>query len=217
MGSGIENSKDRIQKIMAVLGPLYPDRTPLLYFENPFQLLIATSLAAQCTDAAVNKVTPELFRRFPDPGALADAPLKELETLVHPLGFFHAKAHNIRAIAKQVNEKFLGKVPNTMDELLTLPGVGRKTASVILSVCYGENAIIVDTHFSRVTLRLGLTASQRPEVIEEDIAAIVPEDEWTAVSHVLNRFGRAQCNAKKPACSSCPVLDLCPALQYHPA
>ena len=201
---------------MAVLNPLFPDRKSLLVFENPFQLLIATSLAAQCTDAAVNLVTPELFRRFPDPVSLAAAPLAELETIVHPLGFFHAKAHNIKAISRQLTEKFSSEVPRTMDELLLLPGVGRKTASVVLSFCFNECAVIVDTHFSRVTRRLGLTASERPEVIEENIAAIAPKSEWVNVSLVLNRFGRTVCQAKKPSCQSCPVRELCPSGQDFP-
>ena len=158
------SNADKLKQIMKILDPLYPDRRPLLNFKNPFELLIATSLAAQCTDAAVNKITPELFGRFPVPKSLADAPLQELETIVHPLGFFHAKAHNIKAISKQLAEKYNSEVPGTMEKLLTLPGVGRKTASVVLSVCYGVSAIIVDTHFSRVTQRLGLTSSDRPEI-----------------------------------------------------
>ena len=205
----IQNPEKHLAGIMKILGPLFPDRKSLLNHENPFQLLIATSLAAQCTDAGVNKVTPELFRRFPDPSSLAQAPLADVETIVHPLGFFHAKAHNIKAISKQLAEKFGSQVPETMDELLTLPGVGRKTASVILAFCFNTPAIIVDTHFSRICQRLGLSPSERPEIIERDIAAITPKEEWTAVSLVLNRFGREICNAKKPICDTCPVTDFC--------
>ena len=194
---------------MSILDPLFPDHKPLLNYENPFQLLIATSLAAQCTDAAVNKVTPELFGRFPDPASLSMAPLPDLETIVHSLGFFRAKAHNIKALSKQLNEKFNNEVPKTMEELTTLPGVGRKTASVILSTCFNEPAIIVDTHFTRVSRRLGLTASERADVIEENIAAIAPRETWISVSHTLNRFGRTVCLAKKPLCETCPVRELC--------
>jgi endonuclease-3 len=202
--------KDRLAKIMAILGPLYPDHKPLLDYRNPFQLLVATVLAAQCTDAAVNLVTPALFARFPGPAALAEAPLAELETLIHSTGFFRAKAHNIKALSAQIRDSHGGEVPQTMEALTALPGVGRKTGGVVLSTFFGVPAIIVDTHFARVTLRLDLTRSERPELIEPDIAAIAPPDEWTAVSHVLNRHGRSCCRARKPSCGECPVNSLCP-------
>ena len=201
--------KENLRKIMAILGPLYPERRPFLDFESPFQLLVATVLAAQCADAAVNKVTPLLFGRFPDPASLAKAPLSELETIVHSLGFFRSKAHNIRALSLKLVEQYHGEVPETMEELTALPGVGRKTASVVLSVCHGKPAIIVDTHFSRVSRRLGLTKSERPEEIEKNIAAIAPPEEWTAISMVLNRLGRAICHARKPECETCPVKKFC--------
>jgi len=203
--------KDHLSKIMIILGPLFPDRRPMLHYESPFQLLVATVLAAQCSDFAVNKVTPELFSHFPDSASMAQAPLGELETIVHSLGFFRAKAHNIKALSRQLTEGHGGKVPATMGELTALPGVGRKTASVVLSVCYGEPAIIVDTHFSRVTRRLGLTHSERPEEIEKNIAAISAPGEWIAISSVLNRFGRAVCHARKPECGTCPIGTLCPS------
>jgi endonuclease-3 len=204
-----ENKQERLEKVMAILGPLYPDHRPFLNFETPFQLLTATVLAAQCTDAAVNIVTVELFRRFPGPAELAEAPLAELEKIVHATTFFRAKAHNIKALSRQLMDLYGGEVPRTMESLTALPGVGRKTASVVLSTCFGEAAIIVDTHFSRVTFRLGLTHSTRPEEIEKHIADIAPKDQWIAVSHVLNRFGRAICHARKPACAECPVHHLC--------
>jgi endonuclease-3 len=202
--------KDRLAKIMAILGPLYPAHKPLLDYQNPFQLLVATVLAAQCTDAAVNMVTPALFARFPDPAALAEAPLAELETLIHSTGFFRAKAHNINALSAQLRDRHGGEVPQTMEDLTVLPGVGRKTGGVVLSTFFGVPAIIVDTHFSRVTRRLDFTRSERPELIERDIAAIAPPDEWTAVSHVLNRHGRSCCHSRKPSCGECPVSGLCP-------
>jgi endonuclease-3 len=200
---------------MAVLGPLYPDHRPLLNFENPFQLLVATVLAAQCTDAAVNLVTPALFARYPDPAALAEAPLADLETLLHPTGFFRAKAHNVKALSRLLCKRPGGGrggdgLPRTMEELTALPGVGRKTASVVLSTCFGLPAIIVDTHFSRVTRRMGFTRSDRPEVIERDLGGLAPEEQWTAISHVLNRHGRSCCHARKPACGTCPVNTQCP-------
>ena len=205
-----KTNKERLQKIMAILGPLFPERKPFLDFENPFQLLVATVLSAQCTDAAVNKVTPELFRRFPNPAALADAPLAEVERLVHSTGTFRAKAHNIKALSRMIAERHGGEIPTTMEALTAMPGVGRKTAGVVLSVCFGQPAICVDTHFSRVSRRLGLARSEKAEEIEKEIAAITPREEWTAVSNVLNRFGRAVCHARNPACETCPVKDLCP-------
>jgi endonuclease-3 len=203
------DKKARLQKVMKILGPLYPDHRPLLDFETPFQLLVSTVLAAQCTDAAVNIATKELFSRFPDPAALAEAPLPELEKILHSITFFRAKAHNIKALSKQLLEKHAGKVPGTMEELTAFPGVGRKTGSVVLSTCFGIPAIIVDTHFSRVTKRLDFTHSERPEEIEKNLAALTPRDQWIAVSHVLNRFGRATCHARRPECDHCPVQELC--------
>ncbi|MCL2834943.1 MAG: endonuclease III [Treponema sp.] len=198
-----------LKKIMEILGPMFPDHKPMLDFKNPFELLIATVLAAQCSDIAVNKVTPQLFARFPDAASLAKAPLQDLETIVHSLGFFRAKAHNIKALSNQLVLKYSGEVRGTMEELTALPGVGRKTASVVLSVCFNVPAIAVDTHFTRVSQRLGLTASERPEVIEENIKAIAPEEEWIAIGYVLNFFGRKTCHAKKPDCPACPVRGLC--------
>jgi endonuclease-3 len=203
-----ENS-EKLREIMAVLGPMYPDRRPFLNFENPFQLLVATVLSAQCTDAAVNTVTPELFRRFPGPAALADAPLGEVERIVHPTGTFRAKAHNIKALSRMITERHGGEVPAAMEALTAMPGVGRKTAGTVLSVCFGQPAIIVDTHFSRVARRLGLTRSDKPEEIEKDIAAISRREDWIEISSVLNRFGRAICHARKPECEICPVKVHC--------
>ena len=203
------NTKEKLQKIMAILGPLFPDRKSFLNYENPFQLLVATVLSAQCTDAMVNTVTPELFRRFPSPAALAEAPLAEVEHLVHSTGTFRQKAHNIKALSRMLTERYSGEVPPSMEKLTAMPGVGRKTAGTVLSNCFGQPAICVDTHFSRVTKRLGLTRCEKPEEIEKDIAAVTPSEEWSDVSNVLNRFGRATCHARKPECGSCPVNDLC--------
>jgi endonuclease-3 len=219
MESSGEKQK-RLKKIMAILGPLYQDHRPLLNYGSPFQLLVATVLAAQCTDAAVNLVTLELFRRFPDPPSLAEAPLQELEKIVHSTGFFRAKAHNIKALSRLIMERHGGEAPASIEELTALPGVGRKTASVVLSTCFGVPAIIVDTHFSRVCRRLGFTASDRPEQIEKDMAALAPKTGWIALSHILNRFGRDICHARKPICASgktdaCPVEALCSGKTPH--
>jgi len=203
-----ENS-GKLREIMAILGPMYPDHRPFLNFENPFQLLVATVLSAQCTDAAVNTVTPELFHRFPDPAALADAPLGEVERIVHPTGTFRAKAHNIKALSRMISERHGGEVPSTMEELLSMPGVGRKTAGTVLSTCFGQPAIIVDTHFTRVSHRLALTRSEKPEEIEKDIAAISQKEDWIEISGVINRFGRAICHARGPECEICPVKNFC--------
>jgi endonuclease-3 len=207
-----QGEKKRLAKIMAILEPLYPDHRPLLNYGSPFQLLTATVLAAQCTDAAVNLVTAELFRRYPDPAALAEAPLGELERIVHSTGFFRAKARNIRALSRLILDRHGGEVPRTMEELTALPGVGRKTASVVLSTCFGRPAIIVDTHFSRVCRRLGFSHNERPDLIERDMAALAPESEWTALSHVFNRFGRDTCHARKPACGECSTARFCPSI-----
>jgi endonuclease-3 len=205
----ITSKKDHLEKIMAILAPIYPDRRPFLNFENPFQLLVATVLAAQCMDVTVNTVTPELFRRFPDPDCLMNAPLAEVERIIRTTTFFRAKAHNIKALSRMIVERHGGQVPGTMEALTSMPGVGRKTAGTVLSVYFGQPAIIVDTHFSRVSRRLGLTGSDKPEVIEKDIAAAAKKEEWTEISNVLNRFGRAVCHARKPECEKCPVIDFC--------
>jgi len=202
------DSAGKLREIMAVLGPMYSDRRPFLNFENPFQLLVATVLAAQCTDAAVNTVTPELFRRFPDPAALADAPLGEVERIVHPTGTFRAKAHNIKALSRMIAERHGGEVPSTMEALTVMPGVGRKTAGTVLSVCFGQPAIVVDTHFARVSRRLTLTRSDKPDEIEKDIAAISKKEDWIEISGVINRFGRAICHARKPECEICPIKKI---------
>jgi endonuclease-3 len=169
-------------------------------------------LAAQCTDAAVNLVTPALFARFPGPAALADAPLAALETLIHSTGFFRAKARNIKALSRQLCNLHGGEVPQTMEELTALPGVGRKTAGVVLSACFGIPAVIVDTHFSRVACRMGFAKPARAEIIERDLAAAAPREQWIALSHVLNRHGRSRCHARKPFCDTCPVHAACPKI-----
>lgn len=206
----IWSMEERLQKILAILRREYPDRQPLLVYATPFQLLVAVILSAQTTDAGVNKVTPELFARYPDPPSLAAAPLAELERIIHPLGFFHTKAVNIKKTAALVAERFRGSVPREMDDLLTLPGVGRKTAGVLRAALYGLPAVIVDTHCSRVALRLGVTTTRDPARAEREIAARIPEADWSDFSMTVNRHGRRYCTARSPRCPECPLLGLCP-------
>lgn len=188
----------------------YTNTAPLLTFENPYQLLIAVVLSAQTTDAQVNNVTPRLFERYPTPHALAQADVDEVAAIVRSTGFYKTKAKNIRACAAALVEHQDAVVPRTMEELTALPGVGRKTASVILAVIYQEPAIIVDTHFSRVARRVELTDEKAPERIERQIAERVERSLWSELSMLLNRHGRRYCTARSPRCVDCPISSLCP-------
>jgi endonuclease III len=203
--------RKRAVRVLSTLAPYYPELRPMLDFESPFSLLVATVLSAQCTDAMVNRVTPVLFAAFRGPAELAAAPLERLEEIIHSTGFFHAKARNLVALSRIIEDRFEGEVPRTMDDLLTLPGVGRKTAGVVLSACFGESAIIVDTHFGRVSRRLGFARSEDPEHLEKEIADLLSKEKWTAASHILNQHGREFCKARLPRCADCPVADLCPS------
>jgi endonuclease-3 len=205
------NSRSRFIQILEILAPFYPNLKPALDYENPFELLVATVLSAQCTDAMVNTVTPALFARFPSPKEMAAAHITELETLVHSTGFYHNKAKNIKALSVMLEDDYHGKVPNTMEHLIKLPGVGRKTAGVVLSVFFKTPAIIVDTHFARVSRRLGFTESENPDIIEKNIADLLPQDLWTKASHLLNQHGRTYCHARKPHCADCPLSGNCPS------
>lgn len=188
----------------------YTDTTPLLEYENEFQLLIAVILSAQTTDAQVNKVTPNLFRRYPSAEALARADRRTVEEIIRSTGFFRSKARNIIACAAAVLDRHGSEVPKTMDDLTALPGVGRKTAGVILAVVHGEPAIIVDTHFARVSRRLGLSDQEDPGRIEKQIADRVDREIWSELSMLLNRHGRRYCTARSPRCDECPIRDMCP-------
>jgi endonuclease III len=202
-----------LERALDTLSRHYPERKSFLDYENPFQLLVAVVLSAQCTDACVNEVTPALFSAYPDPTALSTASPTDLETLVFRTGFYRTKARHIREAAAIIVERFGGKVPGTMEELTSLPGVGRKSAGVILTRCYGGEAIIVDTHFARVAWRLGLTAKEKnglaPARVERDVAALLPKGRWTECSDLLNRHGRETCFARKPRCFSCPISAEC--------
>jgi endonuclease-3 len=202
----------RAERIAARLEEAYPDATCELDFANPWQLLVATILSAQCTDKMVNQVTPALFDEFPDPLSLARAPQAKIERIIRKTGFYSQKAKAIRACAKHISEKFSGSVPQTMAELTSLQGVGRKTASVVLGTAFGQPAVFVDTHVKRLTNRLGLTRAQEPNEIEEDVKRLLPEREWTAFCHRLIHHGRRVCFARNPKCENCPLASICPRI-----
>ncbi|MCX6345393.1 MAG: endonuclease III [Armatimonadetes bacterium] len=206
----LEKRSDRALRIIEMLRIEYPDAKCSLDFTTPHELLVAAILAAQCTDVRVNMVTPELFRKYPNVEAFANADYAELEEMVKPAGFFRNKSRAIIESARQIVSDFGGKVPETMDELLSLNGVGRKTANLILGVAYKKPAIIVDTHVKRVSKRLGLTENEDPTKIEFDLDKILPEQEWTHFNHLIIYHGRAICKAPTPLCGSCVALSLCP-------
>jgi len=190
----------------------YPDAHCALDFTSPFQLVIATILSAQCTDKRVNMVTPALFKRYPTPAALAAANPEELEDLIKSTGFFRNKTKSLLGMAAAVAEQHGGNVPDEMDALVTLPGVGRKTANVVLGNAFDKNeGVVVDTHVSRVTQRLGLTKHTDPVKIEQDLIGVFPRDRWTMLSHLLIEHGRTICDARRPKCEECFLNDLCPS------
>lgn len=201
----------RAAELAARLARAYPAVECPLVHENAFQLLAAVILSAQCTDAAVNKVTPELFRRFRTPLALSRAALIEIEPIIRTLGLFRAKAKSLKRCAEQLVQEFGGAVPSTMEELTGLAGVGRKTANVMLGHAFDTPGIAVDTHCKRLANRLALTRQQDPVKIEKDLARLLPPAEWTGFSHRLIIHGRRVCNARKPACARCELASLCPS------
>ncbi|MGD9080255.1 MAG: endonuclease III [Desulfobacterales bacterium] len=202
--------KARADKIRKILREIYPEVKTQLFHQNPFQLLVATILSAQCTDKQVNQVTPVLFKRFKTPADFAGAPLKSIEKLIRPTGFFHNKAKNIKNCSKAILDRHSGRVPQTMEELLKLPGVGRKTANVVLGAAFGISGVVVDTHVARISARLGLTENKDPVKIEFDLMEIVPKRAWNDFSLQLIFFGRETCMARKPKCPTCPLNKLCP-------
>jgi len=205
-------TKARAAAIDARLKEVYPTARIALGYESEFQLLVAVILSAQTTDIGVNKVTPVLFERFPDPAALAGADPAEVEEIVHPTGFFRNKTKNIMGAARAIVAEFDGRVPDTMEELLTLPGVARKTANIVLYNAFGKTeGIAVDTHVFRLAHRLGFTGQDDPNKVERDLMAIFPREEWGALTYRLIEHGRAICDAKRPVCGQCVVADLCPA------
>ena len=213
-GPGAEPA--RVREILKRLKKAYPDAKPLLRYRNPYELLIGTILAAQCTDERVNQVTPALFAKWPTPRDMLCAVPQELEEIIRPTGFFHNKARLIREACFTLSEKYDGRLPDTIEELVKLKGVGRKTANVIVGHCYGKPAVVVDTHCGRVSRRLGLTQNTDPVKVERDLRALVPEAEQTAFSDTINWHGRFRCKARSPQCPQCELEDLCPFPEKTP-
>ncbi|QDO90498.1 endonuclease III [Ornithinimicrobium ciconiae] len=201
----------RARRMYRLLAQRYPDAHCELDFTTPFELLVATVLSAQTTDVRVNLVTPELFRRYPDAHALAGAERTDVETIIASTGFFRAKTDSLLKLAAKLVEDYDGQVPGTLVDLVTLPGVGRKTANVVLGNAFGVPGITIDTHFGRLARRFGWTAEEDPVKVEHAVGALIPRKEWTQLSHVLVFHGRRTCHAKKAACGACPVASLCPA------
>ena len=207
-------SKEYVAAVLARLDAEYgTDDIIYLTHEEPWQLLIAVILSAQCTDARVNMVTPGLFRQFPSVEAFAEADIPALEEAIHSIGFYHSKAKNIKACCRRLHDVYQDRVPDTMDELLTLPGVGRKTANVILGNVYRKPSVVVDTHVGRISRKLGFTAETDPEKVEYELMEVLPEDHWILVNMHLITLGRTICFARKPHCSACFLKDLCPSAE----
>jgi endonuclease-3 len=200
-----EQNKKRVKEIIKILSKEIPDSTIALKFSNPFELLIATILSAQCTDVKVNQVTADLFKKYRSAKDYAEANRAELEADIRPTGFYRNKAKSIQKCCQQLLARFGGKVPKSLEEMVTLPGVGRKTANVILGNAFGIPGIVVDTHVQRVSQRIGLTKNTDPVKIEFDLMEIVPREEWTHFSNLLVWHGRRTCMAKKPLCEQCPI------------
>lgn len=208
--------RERALAVYDRLTPLWPESAPFLKHGNSFELVCAVALSAQCTDEQVNRVTPALFAAWPDPASMAKADPLEVEQVIHSLGFFRTKARHLVEAASIIERRFGGRVPGTMDELLELPGVGRKTANLVLSACFGLPGLIVDTHVLRSCLRLGLGERDDANAMEASLAELLPPERWTRFSYAVNRHGKFVCRARKPACVAgsglppCPLLDLCP-------
>lgn len=206
-----EQARQRVRKIWPILKKAYPRARIALEFVNPLELLIATILSAQCTDARVNMVTKDLFKKHKSADDWAKADLTEIESDIRSTGFFRNKALNIKGACTRIIEQYGGKVPGTMEELLTLPGVGRKTANCVLGDAFGVPGITCDTHVIRLSRRLGLSENSDPVKLEFDLAEIVPRKNWTAFSHLVITHGRNVCTARKPDCPNCPIAQYCPS------
>lgn len=197
-------------EVIESLKKYYPDATCSLDFKTPFQMVVAVMLSAQCTDERVNKTTPSLFEKYGTPEAICKMELEELEKIIHPCGFYKNKAKNIKAMSKEIIEKYNGKVPETMEELISLPGVGRKSANVVMLEAFGNpQGIAIDTHAKRIANRVGLSKNTTPEKIEQDILKIIPKEYYKDVNHLLVWHGRAICDARKPKCEECPIKQYC--------
>ena len=206
----------RARKVDRLLAAAYPDARCELDFETPFQLLVATVLSAQTTDKRVNLVTPALFAAYPDPAALAAADRADVERIIQPTGFFRAKTESVTGLAQALVERYDGEVPARLEELVTLPGVGRKTANVVLGDAFGLPGITVDTHVGRLSRRFGWTDETDPVKVEHEVGALFPKRDWTPLSHHLIFHGRRVCHARAPACGACPVARLCPSYGEGP-
>jgi len=206
----------RARQIDKILAQTYPDAHCELNFENAFQLLVATVLSAQTTDVRVNLTVPALFAKYPTPEDLAAADPEDVETILKPTGFFRAKTRSAVGLSAELRDRFDGEVPHTLEELVTLPGVGRKTANVVLGNAFGVPGITVDTHFGRLARRFGWTTSLEPEKVEQEVGELIPKRDWTLLSHRLIWHGRRICHARKPACGVCPVARLCPSFGEGP-
>jgi len=202
--------KNRVTKILSILSKTYPDAKCALYFDGPFQLLVATILSAQCTDVRVNIVTPDLFKQFPTSKVFSKAELQDIETAIKSTGFYKNKAKSIKSSSIDIEEKYDGEVPGRLEELVKLRGVGRKTANVVLGNAFGVPGITVDTHIGRLSRRLGFTKHNDPVKVEFDLMDVIPKKKWTQFCHEMIYHGRQVCNSRKPKCSECPLIKYCP-------
>ena len=202
--------KKRVRRLLRLLAKLYPETRTALEYRSPVQLLVATILSAQCTDVRVNMVTPALFKRFPDAAAFAKAKRSDIEEMIKSTGFFRNKARHIQESCRAIVEQFNGEVPRTLDELVKLRGIGRKTANVVLGDAFGVPGITVDTHVGRLSRRLGLTKHTDPEKVERDLMILIPRTVWIPFSHRLIYHGRQVCFARKPKCDECTLAEICP-------
>jgi len=208
---GLSSKSKQARAIYALLKRRYPNVHCELNFNSPFQLLVATVLSAQCTDKRVNMVTRDLFKVYPSAKAMSQANIRELQELIKPTGFFRAKAKNIKGLSLQILEEFNGRVPRTIEELTKLPGVGRKTANVVLGHAFNTPGITVDTHFGRLSRRFGWTQEEDPVKVEFEVGELIPQKEWTNLSQRMIWHGRRICHSRKPACGACPLSRLCPS------
>jgi endonuclease-3 len=210
--SADRETEKRAKALYRGLCKTYPEIYCELNFANPLQLVIATVLSAQCTDKRVNLVTARLFKKYKNVRAYAKAPIEEIEEIIYPTGFYHAKARHIRGLAEKVITDFGGEVPSTIEELITLPGVGRKTANVVLGHAFDTPGITVDTHFGRLSRRFGWTQSQDPVKVEHEVGKLIPQVEWTNLSQRMIWHGRRVCHSRKPACGACTLAKICPSV-----
>jgi endonuclease-3 len=211
MRESLSKKKVRAKVIYRQLSKSYPNVRCELDYKNAFQLLVATVLSAQCTDKRVNQTTPALFKKYPNPQKMAKADLRDIQKLVKSTGFFRAKAKNIKGLSNKIMEEFDGKVPSNLEDLITLPGVGRKTANVVLGHAFGIPGITVDTHFGRLSRRFGWSQQNNPVKVEFEVGELIPEKEWTNLSQRMIWHGRRVCHSRKPACGACALAKLCPS------